>query len=181
MGRSRSLSGAGLCASFVCWACSSQPPAGSDPIQGFPPAQQVTITRAAVEKDWPLTVGKGTLGCQAGAVVFRANGVSYAVNDAAGAQGFASIEPPSPAPSNPLGRLKPEERMRIFAESAACEDPNRPEPTTCIAGLRSRHRLSESDLDQIAAEGKERSWPPLRREKADLQAFEQRGLKLCRP
>ena len=54
--------------------------------------QQQTIVRAAVEKSWPLTVGRGTLGCQSGAVVFRFNGVSYAVNDAARAQGFVSID-----------------------------------------------------------------------------------------
>lgn len=186
MGGGRSVFGAGLFVSSICWACSGQPNPVPDPIQGFPAAQQQTIIRGGVEKDWPLTVGRGTLGCRSGAVVFRFNSASYAVNDAARAQGFASIEPllgvqPSRGPSNPLGRLKQDERMQIFVESSACQAPAGSEQSECILGVRARHRISEADLKQITAEGNERSWPPLRRGKADLQPLVDRGLKLCRP
>ena len=182
----RGVLGAGLFVSFICSACSGQSNQVSDPIQGFPAAQQQTITRGGVDKNWPLTVGRGTLGCLSGAVVFRFNGASYAVNDAARAQGFASIEPllevqPSRGPSNPLGRLTQDVRMQIFAESAACEARGGSEQHECIRGIRARHRLSEADLKQIMDEGRERSWAPLRREKADLKPLVDRGLKLCRP
>jgi len=65
-----------IAVAMSCPGCSAQPKAVPDPIEGFPVDQQQTIVRAAVEKSWPLTVGRGTLGCQSGAVVFRFNGVS---------------------------------------------------------------------------------------------------------
>ena len=143
--------------------------------------QQQTIVRAAVEKSWPLTVGRGTLGCQSGAVVFRFNGVSYAVNDAARAQGFVSIDGirgvrPSLPPTHPLSRMTQQERMGVFAELANCAPVS-----DCTLIVSARHRITQAELRLIRDEGNERSWPPLERGKADLKPLVDRGLKLCKP
>jgi hypothetical protein len=58
----------------------SRPPQIADPIADIPGTQQRTVTRSE-RWDWPFTVGTGTLGCTSGAVVFRAGGVSYSVNE----------------------------------------------------------------------------------------------------
>ena len=181
MGASRSLFPVALFVSSICWACGGQPKAVPDPIEAFPVDQQQTIVRAAVEKSWPLTVGRGTLGCHSGAVVFRFNGVSYAVNDAARAQGFASIDGirgarPSPPPTHPLSRITQEKRMEVFADLARCAASN-----DCTNMVGARHRLTSSDLRLILDEGNERLWPPLERGKADLKPLVDRGLKLCKP
>lgn len=166
---------------LACGACGGAAEVPTDPIEGFPAAQQQTIMRATVDKDWPLTVGRGTLGCQSGAVVLRFNGVSYAVNDAARAQGFASIDGirgdrPSPPPTHPLSRITQEKRMEVFADLARCAAS-----TDCTNMVGARHRLTSSDLRLILDEGNERLWPPLERSKADLKPLVDRGLKLCNP
>jgi hypothetical protein len=175
-----------LAVALLCCACGGQRDL-SDPIDGFPASQQETIARRTIDKDWPLTVGRGTLGCLSDAVVFRANGVNYAVNDAARAMGFASIDPirgsrPSPPPSNPLGRIVQDERMKVFAELSACGSLTPLESQNdCTRRLGARYRLNDAELRQIAAEGTERFWPPLQRPKADLQLLTDRGAKLCKP
>jgi hypothetical protein len=161
-------------------ACSDRPRAIVDPIADVPPAQQRAITRNDLKWQWPLTVGTGTLGCEAGAVVFRAAGATYAVNDAARARGFRSIEPihlvqGQGLPTNPLKGLSQDRRMQVFQESAACGKTDR----GCKAQVRARHRLSDADLAQIDAVGVERLWPPLPPQRKDLGPLTDAGLKLC--
>src|SRR5688572_25242683 len=75
-------------------ACSdSGPQTVQDPIVEIPTDQQRTITRSDLPGQWPFTVGRGTLGCKAQAVMFRTDGRTYALNDAATVSGFASVEP----------------------------------------------------------------------------------------
>lgn len=156
-----------------------------DPIEGIPLAQQETIVRRTIAKDWPLTVGKGTLGCRAGAVVFRAGGTTYGVNDAARAQGFASIDPirapePSPPPSNPLKGRTQDERSQIFLELSKCSARTPQTAGDCTRALGARYRLTDWDLRQISTEGEERSWAPRQRRPANLQPLVDRGLMFCK-
>lgn len=56
---------------------------------------QIIITEAEYGEAWPFTVPEGQLRCEGGglqAVVFRANGIDYAVNGVAMAK-YAAIEP----------------------------------------------------------------------------------------
>jgi len=160
-------------------ACGGAPPI-TDPIPGIPPAQQRVIARYELDWQWPLTVGVGTLGCDSGAVVFRTGGSSYAVNDAARARGFASIEPihltqAQGLPSNPLKGVNQDRRMQIFRESTACSDAD----ARCRQQVRARYGLSEADLKQVDFEGVERLWPPLASKRKDLGRLVDAGLKLC--
>ena len=168
-----------IASAVVCGACAGQSNNVEDPVEGIASAQQETVMRRTIDKEWPLTVGKGTLACRSGAVLFRANGVTYALNDAAKAQGFASIDSirgnqPSPPPSNPLKGRTQNERMQIFAEYAKCGGV-----TDCPLLVGARFRLTPAELRLIFDEGTERSWPPLERKRADLQPLIDRGLKLC--
>ena len=156
----------------------------ADPIPDIPGNQQRTVTRSELRYDWPFTVGTGTLGCASGAVVFRAAGTSYGLNDAAKARGFSSVDPihasqGSGPPSDPLKRLNQDQRMEVFRASAACgRDAD-------VAGCRHRLRLartvSEAELNQIDAEGRERFWPPLEPKRMSLDPVIAAGLKLCSP
>ena len=142
------------------------------------------MRRPVLGDQWPLTLVEGTLGCIDDAVVFRARDKTYAVNAVARSRGFSPIEPillfeGSGPPSNPLGRIKQDVRTQIFAEASACE--RRADAEVCKAEVRTKHRLSDADLKQVEAEGHERRWPPLPREKMRLQPLVDRGLKLCRP
>jgi hypothetical protein len=156
----------------------------TDPIPDVPLAQQRIVDRSELRYQWPFTVGSGTLGCSSGAVVFRNAGTSYAVNDAARARGFTSIESirvtqTAGPPSNPLARLKQSERERVFRQAADCEKTSAAETAACKRQLRDRERLSEGDLSQIEAEGQERLWPPLPPKKIGLDAVVEAGTKLC--
>ena len=159
----------------------------SDPIDAIPARQQRVIRRAELDWRWPLTVGTGTLGCVSGAVVFRSGGVNYAVNDQAQRRGFASIEPlriaqPSGPPQNPLKGLPQDVRMRIFAESRACDrssGSNSGAAQACRQRIRARDGLTEADLKQVEMEGEDRVWPPLVRANASLEPLALAGSKLC--
>ena len=156
-------------------ACGADGP--GDLIDGFPPAQQETVRRSSW-RAWPLSVVVGTLGCDRDAVVFRAAGTTYAVNDAARARGFAALDPilmpaPSPKPSNPLSRITQQDRTKIFEEASACGDRG------CESQIRARYRLSEAELEQVKVEGRERVWPPLKRQPASTKLLLDRGLLLC--
>jgi hypothetical protein len=128
------------------------------------------------------------LGCVFDVVVFRFDGVTYAVNDSAKLRGFASIEPirltqSSGWPRDPLKRLPQEQRRRIFAQASACERGAAGDTigaAQCKQRLRQAVGLSEADLKQIEAEGLERLWPPLRPNRVSLERLIEAGLKLCR-
>jgi hypothetical protein len=165
----------------------SRPETISDPIPEIPRDRQRTLDRREFRWQWPFTVGTGTLGCSTGAVVFRAAGRSYAVNDAAKSQGFASIEPirqigSAGPPRNPLKSLPQDQRMRLFTESAACErkfGDTSAETARCKQLLRESRGISEADLAQIEAEGRERLWRPLSPKPISMDPLVDAGLKLC--
>lgn len=50
-------------------------------------AASTPVSRETMKDEWPLTVSSGVLGCERGAVTFSANGITYAVNGTATAQG----------------------------------------------------------------------------------------------
>ena len=152
----------------------------ADPIPDVPLTQQRAVQRHDFDPGWPFEISAGTLGCSGGAVVFRTSGVTYALNDAARSR-FASPDPirvfQSAAPTNPLGRITQEERMRIFAASSACDRGDG--APQCRQRLRERAGLSDAELKQVDAEGVERRWPPLERERVPLDAVSAAGLRLC--
>lgn len=174
---------AGLCLLLFFAACGqSRPQRIADPIPGIPDNQQRTVSRSEFRWDWPFTVGTGTLGCASGAVVFRTEGTNYAVNDAAKARGFPTVEPirqiqGSGPPSDPLKGVTQDQRMQIFAASRACESDA--DTGRCKQQLRAARTLSEIELSQIEAEGKERLWPPLLPKRIGLDPLIAAGLKLC--
>jgi len=158
-----------------------------DPIPDIPLNQQRTVTRNEFGWRWPLTVGIGTLGCVSNAVVFRAGAVTYAVNAAAAARGFAPLEPISVTqsrglPHDPVKRLRQDDRMRIFAQSAACE---RSDGGSSQGGPGCRTRVlhtssvSEEELQKIEREGRERRWPPLPPARVSVGVLVDAGIKLC--
>jgi hypothetical protein len=78
-------------------------------------------------------------------------------------------------PSNPLKRIPQDTRKRIYAEIAACDKA----PSTCKEGIRVRAKLTESELDQVIAEGVERRWPPQKPNRKSLDPLLNVGTKLC--
>jgi hypothetical protein len=50
-------------------------------------AASTPVSRETMKDEWPLTLGSGVLGCERGAVTFRANGITYAINGTAMTQG----------------------------------------------------------------------------------------------
>jgi uncharacterized protein DUF2511 len=168
--------------SVLLIACGSSSQPVSDPIAGMPAGQQRTISRVDFQDDWPFVPGVGTLACQDGAVVFRAAGVTYALNERGRAQGYPAVDPlrvtQSAAPSNPLRRLRQEERTQIFAELASCKTAgNAPQ---CRQRIADRHGLAADEVPQIEVEGNERRWPPLVPQLKSFQKVLDAGLDLCR-
>jgi hypothetical protein len=155
----------------------------ADPIPDVPANQQRTIARAEIGWKWPLSVGVGTLGCISDAVVFRAAGVTYALNEAATSRGFAPLDPiwatPSSGPRDPLKRLTQDQRMRIFAEASACEKAKPADQGHCQQRILETQGLSEQELKQIEAEGRERTWPPLSPMRRSVAPLVDAGLTLC--
>ncbi|CAN5707083.1 hypothetical protein BH18ACI5_BH18ACI5_01640 [soil metagenome] len=151
-------------------------------IEGIPASQQQSFSRPALGRQWPFAASDGTLGCDKGAVLFRVHNTTYAVDASATANRFPSVDEitlfeGSGPPSNPLGRIKQDDRTQIFLQSSACETSAN--PAACKDDLRRRNSLSHEDLTQIEAEGRERRWPPLPRPKMSVQPVIDRGLKLC--
>lgn len=177
MGATR-FSGIALVLLMLNGACRRTPGTG-DSIAGIPETQQRNVSRHEFAFRWPFVAGTGTLGCMSGAVVFRANGVTYALNDAAEAQGFAPLTlarvTVDPGPRHPLARLKQDERTQIFSALEACGE----HASACRQRLRNRYQLSSEELAQIEAEGVERHWPPLPPEYRSVAPLVQAGLQLC--
>jgi hypothetical protein len=171
-----------LSAMLLCAACDA---GVTDPVPDFPVAQQRAVTRAQFGLDWPFDAAAGTLACKDQAVAFRTNGETYAVNDAAArlglrqVSGLVRLQRGGP-PTNPLSRVRQEDRQRIFRQSMLCEKFLVPDSVArCKAELRDGSGLSAPELTQIEAEGQERRWPPLVLQPTSLDAMTRAGLKLC--
>jgi hypothetical protein len=170
-------------------ACQRQDAPIRDPIPDIPASQQRAVARTDFDWKWPFSIGHGTLACADAAIMFRHDGKTYALNDAARSRGFALVDPiwrwqASGMPSDPLRRLSQEHRQRIFAELMACEGDGsiavRAQADQCknrLAGLRG---LTEAELKQISVEGHERLWDPLKRERASLAPLIEAGQQLCK-
>lgn len=162
-------------------ACGGAVTPVADPIPDIPASQQRRISRHDFADGWPFEPGEGTLGCSAGAVVVRVQGVTYALNDAARARGYASVDSivvsQSKGPSRPLRRVTQDERMRIFRASEACTPS--PEPASCKQRLAQSRGLSADELAQIEEEGRERSWPPLSPPLKSTAPVVKAGAALC--
>ena len=157
-----------------------------DPIAKVPLRHQRTATRSDFPAEWPFSVGRGTLGCSDGAVLFRALGVTYGLNDAALHRGFRAVAPirtlePAAPPTRPLARLTQDARMKIFSEASSCGAgvADQSSAVACRTTLRQEAGVSEAELQQVEAEGRERRWPPLERAPADLGPLVKAGLALC--
>lgn len=174
---------------LVClaWAaaCGGGPQRIEDPIPDLPLNQQRSVMRSDFGWRWPFVIGVGTLGCASGAVVFRTGDVTYALNSPAMAKGFPSARPIQltvhSGPRNPLVRIKQDERVRIFAQAAACSGAGGPPAHSgaCRQRLQETHGVTDDELTQIEAEGNERRWPPLPAEYASVSTVVDAGLKLC--
>jgi hypothetical protein len=168
--------------SLLLTACSGRDVRIEDRIADIPASQQMAISRRELTDGWPFIPAEGALGCLSDAVVFRAAGVSYALNDAARSRGYAQVDPivlTTPGrPSNPLGRITQDERMRVFAAADACRV--HPQPSVCRQELARAHTLTSDELAQIEVEGRERSWPPVPRHPRSLTPVLNAGLALCR-
>jgi hypothetical protein len=157
----------------------------TDPVPDFPAAQQRAVTRAQFGLDWPFDAAAGTIACKNGAVAFRTSGETYAINEAAARLGLRRVDgllrlQRGVPPTNPLSRLRQEDRQRIFRQSMLCEKFAVPESVTrCKAELRDGSGLTAAELTQIEVEGQERRWPPLVLQPASLDALTRAGLKLC--
>lgn len=179
------LCGGVILAAVGVAACSER--ASTDLVPDIPATQQRRIDRSDLGIEWPFTVGRGTLACADGVVVFRHEGSTYALNETGASRRYARVDSiqlvPSPGPPrDPLTRINQDQRQKIFGSVMRCER------TTVEAGaasdpcrheLRARHRLTEAELEQIEAEGRERLWPPLERRPARLEPLVDIGLKLC--
>jgi hypothetical protein len=164
--------------------CGKSSPPIADPVEGIALTQQRTIDRNELGYKWPFDAGTGTIACDGGALFFRANGTTYALSRGAGTRGYADIDAirrtqGSGPPSDPVSRLTQEERIRIFAQSSACGSENPGSVGDCKARLRTRSKISESELTRIEAEGAERYWPPLKPPLMSLDAVTDAARQLC--
>lgn len=180
---------AGL-ACAIAAACGRGGPAPiADPIPDLPLTQQRAVERTDFDHQWPFSVGKGTLGCAAGALLFRHEGKTYALDEAAESRGFARLDPiwryqGSGWPKNPLTRLEQRKREEIFAVAMACGDgplsaEREVETLACRQRLRQVSEITDAELTQIEAEGRERFWRPLAQPRASLDPLRAAGRALC--
>ena len=165
-------------------ACSRQPPAVTDPVQGVPLAQQRTIDRAELGFKWPFDVGTGTIACDGGALFFRSGGTTYALSKGAGTRGYANVDAirrvqGSGPPSDPVSGLTQDVRMKMFADVSACGNAGSQRAAECRTRIRERGGVSESELTKIEAEGVERNWPPLPPVLMSLDALAEAARQLC--
>jgi hypothetical protein len=162
-------------------ACAGGATPVDDPIPDIPAGQQRRISRHDFVDTWPFEPGTGTLGCAAGAVVFRVQGVTYALNDTARARGYVSVDSivvsRSKAPSHPLGRITQDERMQIFRTSEGCKTSA--DEAACRRRLAELQALSPAELSQVEAEGRERSWPPLSPPQKSTEPVVKAGAAMC--
>jgi hypothetical protein len=170
-----------LCALLSAVGCGSRTAAITDAIPGVPLTRQRTISRAELGFRWPLSVGIGVLACdREQAILFRTQGTTYQLSG--GHSSGPDIAPlqlsePSGPPSNPLRRVKQDDRMRAFESVSACA--SRPGDRRCIDETLQRLGLSRDDWTLIEAEGMERRWPPLTRDLMPLDPLLSAGRDLC--
>ena len=172
--------------SLLAAGCNGQKARSSsvDYVSGIAIDAQKEVVRRELGLQWPLEVGKGTLACESGAVFFRSGGIDYAVNDSAKARGVRPIDPiwefrSEGWPSNPLKRITQDTRRRIFSELLACERTASSDVLRCKEHVRRSAGLSESELQQVQAEGIERRWPPLSANRKNIEPLIKIGLRLC--
>jgi hypothetical protein len=182
--RPRTRSVAVALAMVMVAGCRDTRPAVEDPLPGVPLTQQKTITLSDLGHEWPFTVGTGTIVCDAGALSLRAGGTTYALSQGAGTRGYANINAVrrrqgSGPPSDPVTGITQDLRMRIFAQTSECGAAADAVSRACKARIRERHRLSETDLTRIEAEGAERYWPPLELPFMSLDPVIDRARQLC--
>lgn len=162
-------------------ACAGGAATVADPIPDIPANQQRHISRHDFADNWPFEPGEGTLGCIAEAVVFRAQGTTYALNDAAASRGYMRVDSilvsQSKPPSRPLKRITQDERMRIFRASEECAASA--DRAGCKQRLAQSRGLSADELAQIEAEGGERSWPPLPPPRRSTAPVLKAGAAMC--
>jgi hypothetical protein len=160
-----------------------------DPIPDIPLSQQRAVARTDFAWKWPFSIGHGTLGCTESAIVFRNEGRTYALNDAARSRGFALVDPiwrwqSSGLPRDPLTKLSQNDRQAVFAQLMACDGDGsvdtRPQASLCKGNLARVRGLTEAELRQVSAEGHERLWPPLQRQRASLAPLVEAGQQLCK-
>jgi hypothetical protein len=170
---------------IIAYGCNGTSGQVTDPIADVPVAQQRFITRQHYGWRWPFIVGVGTLACTDGAVLFRANGVTYGLNPLGRTRGFGNpdsirgIAAGGP-PTNPLRRLNQDVRMRVFQAAESCRQAQAdPERTHCSAQVMGQFGLSPAELSQVEAEGRERRWPPLSAELMSVDAVLHDGAALC--
>jgi hypothetical protein len=159
--------------------CGSRTTAITDPLPGVPLNRQRTISRAEFGFRWPLSVG--VLACDSQqTILFRTQGTTYALNgDPRRGSDIAPLRlyEPSGPPSNPLRRLKQEDRMRAFVSVSSCA--SHVSDVNCLNDTLQRLGLSRDDWALIDAEGKERRWPPLTRDLMPLDPVVAAGRDLC--
>lgn len=157
-----------------------------DPIPDLPRSAQRKVSRGELGLQWPFEVGQGTIGCAAGAVVFRSQGIDYALNDAAKSLGFRPVEPiwefrTEGWPSNPLKRIPQDQRKKIFTDFVACKKDLTPgfSEDPCKQRARQFVNLTDAELQQIEAEGIERRWPPQSPNRKSLDPLLKMAAQLC--
>jgi predicted small lipoprotein YifL len=182
------LASLALVATVALAACGRKAPPVADPVEGVPLAQQRTITRNEIGYKWPFNMGVGTIACDGGALFFRADGTTYALSRSAGTRGYANVDAirrvqESGPPSDPVGRLTQDVRVKMFADVSACGGAGgatgSQRAAECRTRIRERAGVSETELAKIEAEGVERNWPPLPRILMSLDPISEAGRLLC--
>lgn len=162
-------------------ACGSREISITDAVPGVALDHQRTISRAEFGFRWPLSAGVGVLACgPRGAILFRTQGTTYELSgDPGKGSDIQALRVPegSGPPSNPLRRIKQDDRMRAFESVTSCA--SHPNDTHCVDDELHRLGLSHDDWALIEAEGKERQWPPLVRDMMPLEPLLAAGRELC--
>lgn len=162
--------------------CGAPDPRVDDPVAGVPAQQQRRISRRDLGFRWPLSVGAGVVACdERSSVLFRTQGVTYHLTGSPGE--VAAIEPlrvlaPDGGPSNPLRRIRQDERMLTFRTVMDCTSMRK--DADCTDAALRRFDLTRDEWGLIEAEGKERHWPPLSRQPMPLDPLVEAGRALCR-
>jgi hypothetical protein len=175
-----SLVAVGTAASTI--GCGSDRPSPEDRVAGVADAQQRRVSKHAFGNDWPLVADSATLACNQDQVVIHVEGHDYALSDANKSFPLLPDNLLGPAhskwPSNPLSRLRQEERQHLFTQLTACA--KQADAAACRRDLGATAHLSDQELDQIDVEGRERLWPPLPTPRHTVDALVDAGKWLCK-
>ena len=169
---------------IVCGGCGAAP-------------TERAITRAELGEAWPLTVESGVIACADGSsIVFRADGVTYAINGTARrqatARGYRDIEPiqrltPPGAITARADRFSEADRQAIFADMVHCQRNGAQTGAAAVARAEACRTqvpragtLAGNELNLIMTEGAAIGWPPLKPARAGIRPIFNIGLELCR-